>query len=359
MSPQTSEDQAAEALHPRATSVLFGHVQAEQKLLTAYRGGRVPHAFLLVGPKGIGKATLAYRMARFVLAHPDPAAPQMAAATSLAVDASHPVARRVAAQAQGDLLVLERMPNEKGGILRQQIAVDDVRRTVSFFGSTAGEGGWRIAIVDAVDELNRSSANALLKVLEEPPERALLLLISHSASRVPATLRSRCRIITLRPLDTGEVAKAVATATGAEATDPAIVGAAATAEGSVARALALLDEDALALREQALALLDRLPKLDPNALHALGDALAGTDPAPLAAFVDTVNDWLSRGLDREGKGQGNGNRARGNGEIGRMARLAEAWERVNASARDAEVYNLERKPFVFSVFGLLAEATRG
>ena len=136
------------------TDALFGHADAEAALLAAYRGGRVPHAFLLIGPKGIGKATLAYRMARFVLAHPDPAAPEVAAATSLAVDAEHPVARRMAAQAQADLLVIERTTNDKG-VLRQQIAVDDVRRTVSFFGATAGEGGWRIAIVDAVDELNR------------------------------------------------------------------------------------------------------------------------------------------------------------------------------------------------------------
>jgi DNA polymerase III subunit delta' len=356
MSPaQQSEEDEAAALHPRANALLFGHTAAEQTLLSAYRGARVPHAFLLVGPKGIGKATLAYRMARFVLAHPDPADPEVAAASSLAIEADNPVARRIAARAQGDLLVLERTPNDKG-VLRQQIAVDDVRRTVSFFGSTAGEGGWRIAIVDAVDELNRSSANALLKVLEEPPQRALLLLVSHSAARVPATLRSRCRVVTLRPLAERDVAKAAAAATGALETDPQIAAAAAAAEGSVWRALALLDEDALTLRQQALGLLDTLPTLDPNGLHALGDALAGTDVAPLAAFVDTVNDWLSQRL---GTVNPTANGGRGQGELSRLARLADAWERVNTAARDTEIYNLERKPFVFSVFGLLAEATRG
>ena len=160
MSPQPRE--SIETPHPRATAALFGHAGAENSLLAAYRSGRVPHAFLIVGGKGVGKATLAYRLARFVLAHPDPAAAAVKAAISLAVDAQHPVARRIAAQAQGDLLVLERTFNDKG-VLRQQISVDDVRRTVSFFGSTAGEGGWRIVIVDAVDELNRSGANALLK----------------------------------------------------------------------------------------------------------------------------------------------------------------------------------------------------
>ncbi|HEY2533640.1 MAG TPA: DNA polymerase III subunit delta' [Xanthobacteraceae bacterium] len=344
MSPQA--DDAADATpHPRATSVLFGHADAEAALLAAYRSGHVPHAWLIVGPRGIGKATLAYRMARFVLTHPNPVAAEVAASTSLAVDAGHPVARRIAARAQGDLLVLERTLNEKG-VLRQQIAVDDVRRTVAFFGSTAGEGGWRLAIVDAVDELNRSSANALLKVLEEPPQRALLMLVSHSPARLPATLRSRCRIMTLRLLAEADIAAAAAAATGTTAGAADVMAAAAAAEGSVGRALALLDEDARALRQRALDLLDRLPTLDTMALHALGEALAGSDPGPLAAFVDTVNGWLSRRLARE------------RGGIGRLARLAEANERINSAARDVETYNLERKPLVFGVFAWLADATR-
>jgi DNA polymerase III subunit delta' len=172
-----------------------------------------------------------------------------------------------------------------------------------------------------------------------------LLLVSHSAARVPATLRSRCRILTLRPLVETDVAAAVAVATGSPATDPEIVAAASAADGSVSRALALLDGDALELRQRALDLLDKLPTLDTGALHALGEAIAGTDPLPLAAFLDTINAWLSLRLDR--------------GEIGRLARLADASERINAAARDAEIYNLERKPLVFGVFGLLAEATRG
>jgi len=344
MSPQTSED--SETPHPRTTAVLFGHAGAEAALLAAYRSGRIPHAFLIAGPKGIGKATLAYRLARFVLAHPDPAAPEVAKAISLAVDPAHPVARHIAAQGQPDFLILERTLNDKG-VLHKQIAVDDIRRSVAFFGSTAREGGWRIAIVDAVDELNKSSANALLKVLEEPPQRALLLLVSHSAARVPATLRSRCRILTLRPLVETDVAAAIAVATGSPADDAEVVAAAAAADGSVSRALAFLDGDALELRQRALDLLDKLPTLDTGALHALGEAIAGTDPLPLAAFLDTINAWLSLRLDRE------------QGEIGRLARLADASERINAAARDAEIYNLERKPLVFGVFGLLAEATRG
>ncbi len=344
MSPQAKD--AAEIPHPRQTQVLFGHAEAEAALLSAYRGGRIPHAFLIVGPKGIGKATLAYRMARFVMAHPDPAASDIGKAASLAVDDGNPVARRIAAQGQPDFLVIERVLNDKG-VMHKLIRVEDVRETVPFFGSTAREGGWRVAIVDAVDELNASGANALLKVLEEPPERALLLLVSHSASRVLPTIRSRCRIVTLRPLSESDVAAAVAAATNVAADDPEVGEAAAASDGSVARALAMLDGDALELRQTALALLDRLPSTDTKALHALGEAIAGTDAAPLNAFLDTVNDWLSVRLDRD------------NAEIGRLNRLAEASARINEAARDAETYNLERKPLVFSVFGMLAEATRG
>ncbi len=341
-----ADDDTDDPPHPRATDVLFGHGAQEAALLDAYRSGRIAHAVLIVGPKGIGKATLAYRMARFVLAHPDPAAPEVVAATSLAVDPHHPVARRIAAQAQGDLLVLERTLNEKG-VMRQQIAVEDVRRTVSFFGSTAGEGGWRVAIVDAADELNAFGANALLKVVEEPPQRALLLLVNHSAARVPVTLRSRCRVMALRPLSQQDVAAALAAATTRDADDPQILAAAAAADGSVSRALAFLDADALDLRQRTLALLERLPALDTNGLHALGDALAGTDPQRLAAWLDTVNAWLSRRLDVQPA------------EIARLAQLAQASERINAAAQDAAEYNLERKPLVFSTFSLLAEATRG
>ena len=347
MSPAAAEnDDVAEALHPRATFDLFGHAEAEQTLLDAYRSGHIPHAWLIGGERGIGKATLAFRLARFVLAHPDPAARDVQAAKSLSVPPEHPAARRIAAQAHGDLLVLERTLNDKGK-LRQDIAVDDVRRAVPFFGSTAGEGGWRVAIVDAIDELNAAGANALLKIIEEPPPRSLLLLVSHAPGRALATIRSRCRRLALRPLDVDDIAKAAASALGKSADDSDIRAAAEAADGSVARALVLLSSSALELRKQVLALLDRLPQLDPRALHALGDSLAGTEATTLAAFMDTVNTWLSARL------------ISGAGKIGRMAPVADAWEKINRSAREVEVYNLDRKPFVFAVFDTLAEAARG
>ncbi|MGA8959759.1 MAG: DNA polymerase III subunit delta' [Pseudolabrys sp.] len=342
----SDDDDERDAKLPRETTALFGHDEAERALLEAYKGGRIPHAWLIGGPPGIGKATLAFRLARFVMAHPDPLAAETQKADSLAIDPESPVARRIAAQAQGDLLVMERSINEQTGKLYTVIRVDDVRRTASFFGSTAGEGGWRIAIVDAVDDLQREGANALLKVLEEPPKRSLLLLISHAPGRELPTIRSRCRRLLLRPLETEDVGRALAEATGRNSSEADVRRAAEASEGSVGRALGLLDASALALRQRVLELFAQLPNPDPRALHALGEAIGGSDPRTLEAFMDLVNGWLSAQLAETSRGRA------------QMARVAETWEKVNRAAREAEIYNLERKPLVFSVFGALAEAAR-
>ena len=345
MTPNAEAEENA-ILRPRLTQELFGHAEAEQTLLDAYRGGRIPHAWLIGGESGIGKATLAYRMARFVLAYPDPAMPAVQKTKSLAVPPDNPVARRIVGQAHSDLLVLRRVINEKTGKLFTVTRVEDVRRSVPFFGSTAGEGGWRVAIVDPLEDLNRAGKNALLKVLEEPPPRALLLLVSHAPGRVLPTIRSRCRTLILRPLTAADVARAMTAAAGEGASADDIRAAADAADGSAGRALMLLEGDAFELRQQVNGLLDRLPAFDPRALHALGEEIAGTQAETLAAFMDAVNAWLS-GLIRSGPP-----------ERARLARVADVWANVNRAMREAEAYNLDRKPLVFSVFGQLAEAAR-
>jgi DNA polymerase-3 subunit delta' len=332
----------SDEVSPRMTTGLVGHAAAERALLDTYKSGRTAHAWLIGGPPGIGKATLAFRFARFVLAHPDPAAHDVQQARSLALDPEHPVARRMAAQGQPDFFLLERVINEQTGKLYTQIRVEDVRKLVHFFGATAREGGWRVAIVDAVDDLAREGANALLKVLEEPPARALLLLVSHSPGRELPTIRSRCRRLLLRPLAEDEVAAALAAATGREASESDVAAAAAAADGSSPRGLALLEGEGLALREQILAALGQLPNADPRVLHGLADKLAGTDPAVLELFMDLVNGWLS---DRLQPGAGN---------AAALARIAEAWESINAAARTVGSYNLDRRPFVFATFSDLA-----
>jgi DNA polymerase-3 subunit delta' len=340
-------DPEVAAKSPRETTALLGHQAAELTLLNAFRSGRIPHAWLIGGAQGIGKATLAYRMARFVLANRDPLAPEVQSAETLALDPDHPVARHVAAGAHGGLLTLERSLNDKG-VLRNVITVDESRETIAFFGSTAAVEGWRVCIVDTVDELNANAANALLKVIEEPPRQSLFLLVSNSPARVLPTIQSRCRKLPLRPLATADVIAAAAEATGGDADDPLLAEAAAASEGSVARALTLLGGNALSLHQRTVALLDNLPNIDPRALHALGEALGGTDRVALATFVDGVDRWIAQRLH---VGDANAN-------LPRLARLAEVWEKIGRAARDTEAYNLERKPLVFSVFGQLAEAVR-
>ena len=346
MSGKASEN-TLQAHAPRETDVLFGHEEAEATLLSAYRGGRIAHAWLIGGAQGIGKATLAYRMARFVLAHPDPAAHEVQSAATLAIDPDHPVARQIAGGSHGALLTLERTANEKG-VKRTVITVAETRETIGFFGSTAANEGWRICIVDTVDELNVNAANALLKILEEPPQRALFLLVSHAPARVLPTIQSRCRKLRLRPLAVADVAQAAAASTGKDARDAALREAAEAADGSVSRALTLLGGDALGLHQRTVALLNSLPHVDQKALHALGDALGAQDRTAIAAFMDTIDRWMSDRLQAPDA----------NANLARLARLAEVWEKVTRAARDTEAFNLERKPLVFSVFGLLADVAR-
>jgi DNA polymerase III delta' subunit len=181
--------------HPRLTATLEGHDAAERIVLDAWSQGRLHHAWMITGPQGIGKATLAWRIARFLLSHRRGDGPPP---RDLATDPGGEAARLIAARSHPDLFVLERQVNPDTGKLRQDIAVDDVRRVNAFFARTAAFGGWRVVIVDAVDDLNASSANALLKILEEPPPRAVFLLVAHAPGRALKTIRSRCRVLGLR-----------------------------------------------------------------------------------------------------------------------------------------------------------------
>jgi DNA polymerase-3 subunit delta' len=202
-------DRFAPAPHPRNTFQLFGHEQAESEFLEAFRAGRMPQAWIIGGPPGIGKGTLAWRMARFVAAHPDSTSPAVQQAKNLAVDPGHPAARKISALAYGDLALLRREWVEKNKKFATRITVDDVRRALHKFEQAAGEGGWRMALIDSADDLNVSSANALLKLIEEPPPRSLFLLVAHQPGRLLPTIRSRCRMLMLQPLETPALSAAV------------------------------------------------------------------------------------------------------------------------------------------------------
>lgn len=336
--------------HPRETTRLVGHSAAERELLSAFRSGKMHHAWLIGGPEGIGKATLAYRMARFALAHPDPEGFEASFAQDLSVPDDHPASRRVARMSHPDLLLLRRGWNADRKTHYAEIRVDDVRRATGFFGSTAGEGGWRVAIVDTADDLNGAAANALLKVLEEPPPRAIFLLLTTAPRGLLAPVRSRCRALNLSSLASHEVSDIVSGLPEvAEDHDPEAIRAASEfADGSVAQALSLLASDGASLRQAVTSLLDRLPAIDVKSSHALAEDLAkrGAEER-FRLFVSLVGDWLhervvSGAPVREP----------------RLARYAETWEKTARAAREVEIFNLDRRPFVLATLTELSGLAR-
>lgn len=293
MSEPIEADRVEGAPHPRETLHLIGQEAAEADFLAAHASGRLHHAWLLTGPRGVGKATLAWRIARFLLAEAPPSDGLFGApppATSLDIDAEHPVARRVAALSEPGLKLIRRAWDEKKSALKTQITVEEARDLKSFFQLSSTDGGRRVVIVDAADEMNVSAANALLKLLEEPPEDAVLLLISHQPSRLLPTIRSRCRELRLAQLTPVAISEAM-TAAGATPDHPERL--AELASGSVGEAIRLTNLGGLELYETLVGLFQ--PRLDRPAALKLGEAMTGRANEPkYDLFLRLIDLFLAR-----------------------------------------------------------------
>ncbi|TPE52923.1 DNA polymerase III subunit delta' [Amaricoccus solimangrovi] len=286
---EAESDRLEGAPHPRMTARLHGQTEAEARFVEALRSGRPPHGWMITGPRGIGKATLAWRIARTLIA--GGAVPEDG---TLDMDPAHPVFRQVAALAAPRLFLCRRPWDEKAKRLRAQITVDEVRALKAFFQMSAAEGGWRVAIVDAADEMNTGAANALLKVLEEPPERSALLLVCHQPGLLPPTIRSRCRVLRCAPLGAEDLSRALAEAGLAPPPgEAAALG--ALAGGSVGAAAGLIAGDGLAVYAELLALLARAPGMDRRRLGALAESCAARDAGERYRMVlDLIGLALSR-----------------------------------------------------------------
>ncbi len=365
-------DRVEGAPHPRETPRLIGQDGAEAAFLEAFNAGRMHHGWLITGPRGVGKATLAWRIARFLLATPevddgglfgDPS-PQP---ETLDITADHPVARRLLAGSDPGLFHITRTPNEKTGRMRDMIVADDVRRLNQFLQLSAADGGRRVVILDCADEMNVQAANALLKMLEEPPARTILLLISHQPSRLLPTIRSRCRELRLSPLSAGDMAAALT-----QADIDAPENAAALAElsgGSVGEAVRLINLGGLKLYAELVALIGTLPQLDRARALKLAEAAATRGAEDRLDLLFGLTDLLLARLARSGAVGTTPDAEAAPGEAEILARLspgphkARAWAEcaaeIGARARHGRSVNLDPAALVLDTVFRIQQTAAG
>lgn len=360
-----------------ANPELVGHEAAERAVLDAWKSGRMPHAWLLTGPRGVGKATLAFRIARFLFAQGAPGgagsgglfAEAQPTPDSLAVDPESALFRRVVAGGHADLRVLTKgMLDERRKPTPTIINVHAARRAVEFTYRTAAEGGWKVVIVDAADDLNPASGNAILKALEEPPPRAMFLLVSHRPALVLPTIRSRCRKLVLEALPEGAVidllGRLVPETTAADR--PRL---ARLSEGSVGRAIDLWEAGGLDLYRTMLELLKEAGEPDWLRIHQLGDRLArrGAE-SEFETFCDLLDRWLMRAIAGAAAGDvavpdivaGEGEAARKlvrPETVGRWLDVRTRTAHLLASANPPA--NLSRKQVLLGAFMTLEQAAQG
>jgi DNA polymerase-3 subunit delta' len=340
------ECDAMSAPAPRANPLLLGHEAAERALLDAMHLGRMHHAWLITGSEGIGKATLAFRFARHLLA----GVGVPGEGGSLALDPSHPVFRRVASGGHADLTVIERVVNEKTKRLKRDIAIDDVRKINDFMALTPAEGGWRVAIVDGAEDLNQNSANGLLKILEEPPRRAVLILTCSTPGRLPATIRSRCRQLRLPPLTDDVMARLLATYlpdNSQDDRDRLLT----LADGSIGRALAIADEDGIAVAALVDSLFAALPDVPPSKGYDVADALWRSESG-FQLFTDQLITGIAA-LVRDTV------RGRADPEQQRLAALlpleawGEVWQGLARLQDETERFALDKRQALVACVGML------
>tara|TARA_R110002049_G_scaffold78038_3_gene199167 strand:+ start:2312 stop:3427 length:1116 start_codon:yes stop_codon:yes gene_type:complete len=354
------------APHPRDTARLIGQDAAQQVFVDAFNTGRLHHAWMLTGPRGVGKATLAWQIARFLLATPAPDPDAMFAdppPETLDIPADHPVSLRIASGGEGRIRNVTRTINPDTKKVRAVISVDNIRTLNEFFHLSSPDGGYRVVIIDDADQMNPQAANALLKILEEPPAKTLLILISHQPSGLLPTIRSRCRTLPLRTLDAGEVAEAMAQANVQAANTDAL---AALSGGSVGGAMRLSLLGGAALYAELVSLLGTLPRMDRARALKLAELAAARGGEAKRDLLFTLVDLLLSRLARTGATGAAPMPQAAPGEAEILQRLspdphqARIWAdlaaQIGARARHGIAVNLDPAALVLDTFFKMAKA---
>ena len=320
-------DAIADVALPRANQLLFGHHEAEQSFLQSFNAGRLAHAWLIGGEEGVGKATLAFRLTRHVLAQ------------SVAPERRTDVDQAIAALSHPDLVVIRRAIDHKRNVIRPHISVEDVRKAMQRVVTTSTGDGWRVVIVDTVDDFNEHCGNALLKTIEEPPDRVLFFLLAHRPGKVQSTIRSRCRRLMLAPLPDRAMQQAV-TALMPSAASEVIARSIRHGHGSPGRALRLIAKDWLELVADIDRILDNLSAMSARDLAAFSDRLDGRakDDA-FRLFRETLQGFIAARAARM---------ARQSKQIDRAARLAAAGQFVDAQFTASSIFNLPRRHIIIA-----------
>ena len=346
---------------------LIGHDVAEKTMLAAHGSSRLHHAWLITGPRGIGKATLAWRFARFLLCGSQQGGLLGDTPTGLDVGMEAPGRSLVDARSHPDLFHLRRTLHPDNGRMRGEIVVEDVRGLGEFMHMTPAMGQWRVALVDAADEMNRNAANAVLKILEEPPPNAVLLIVAHAPGRLLPTIRSRCRRLALHPLSDDTVIDLLGryAPETAEEERRALAG---LAEGSIGRALELASAGSLGLYREMVDVLTTLPDIDMARLHTFAERFARRGEEANADWRSLnflLDGWL-KALARQAATPGQSAlivpAEKGLKErllsSGNLDRWIEAWEKVSRLLSRSDAVNLDRKETVLVSFLTLQSAMR-
>ena len=370
--PLPEPDRVEGAPHPRETARLIGQAGAEAVFLEAFNAGRLHHGWLITGPRGVGKATFAWRLARFLLATPEAdegglfgdAAPEP---TTLDVAADHPVSRRLLAGSDPGLFHITRTVNEKTGRMRDLIVAEDVRRLNQFLHLSATDGGRRVVILDCADEMNVQAANALLKMLEEPPARTVLLLVSHQPSRLLPTIRSRCREVRLTPLGVDDMVHAL-DQTGVDVPDD-VTALAELSGGSVGEAVRLINLGGLGTYAELVAIISTLPQLDRGRALKLAEAAAARGAGDKLDLLLRLTDLLLARLARSGTVGAAPAAQAAPGEAEMLARLsatpsqgrawAECAQEIGARARHGRAVNLDPAALVLDTVFKIQQTAAG